>query len=61
MEETFKYLVYYEGKPIHFNITSKKIITYRDVFSFKDKENNTREIKDYIKEWAYNRTLTKGK
>jgi len=52
MENEYKYLVYFEGKPVHFNIKSKKIVTYRDIFSFKDKENNTREIKNYIKEWA---------
>ena len=53
--DDYKYLVYFEGKPIHFNIKSKRIIIYKDVYDFKDKECNTKEIKNYIKEWAYNK------
>ena len=52
MENKYKYLIYFEGKPVHFNITTKKIVIYKDDFSFQDKQFNTNKVKKHIKDYV---------
>jgi len=48
----YKYLIYFEGQPIRFNLETKKVIVYKDHFSFEDKQFNTNKVKKHIKDYV---------
>ena len=52
MKKKFKYMIYFEGKPVRFNLESKEGIIYQDHFSFEEKKFNTNKVKKYIKDYV---------
>jgi len=48
----YKYQIYFEGEPVRFNISTKKIIVYEDHFSFEHKKFNTNKVKKHIKNYV---------
>lgn len=48
----YRYMVYYKGKPVRFNLKKKKKvkIIYEDVFDFRYKKHNSKEVIKFIKQ-----------
>ena len=50
----YKYMVYYKGKPVRFNLKKKKKkkvkIIYEDVFDFRYKKHDNKDVIKFIKQ-----------